>query len=161
MASPRLRYEARFPHDGVEMIGIRDCRHSDFDRVFGLLRQLWPDPTLSREAIGDAFMRGLDSDSQRYICAVVEDRPVGFCSLIVRSSIWAQGHLGYIDELVVDEAHRGKGIGGMLLQRAVELAREAGCGKVELDSAFHREEAHRFYERQGFENRGFIFFMDV
>jgi glucosamine-phosphate N-acetyltransferase len=143
------------------MIEIRDCVHSDFDQVFGLLRQLWPDRALERERIEESFLHGLDSDYQRYISAVAEDSVVGFCSLVVRSSIWALGYLGYIDELVVDEAHRGKGIGGELLQRAVELAKEAGCGKVELDSAFHREEAHRFYERQGFEKRGLIFFMDV
>jgi glucosamine-phosphate N-acetyltransferase len=156
-----LRKQALLPHDGVEMIEIRDCINSDFDQVFGLLRQLWPDRALERAMIEESFLRGLGSDSHRYISAVVGDSVVGFCSIIVRSSIWAQGYLGYIDELVVDEVHRGKGIGGRLLQQAVELAKEAGCRKVELDSAFHREEAHKFYERQGFESRGFIFFMDV
>jgi hypothetical protein len=29
--------------------------------------------------------------------------------------------------------------------------------RVELESAFHRKKAHAFYERQGFENRGYLF----
>lgn len=143
------------------MVEIRYCERDDFEPVLGLLRQLWPDRELDRGRIEESFRHGLDSDHHHYICAAVGDRVVGFCSLIIRSSIWAQGYLGYIDELVVDESHRGKRIGGKLLQRAVELAKEAGCGKVELDSAFHREDAHRFYAREGFENRGFIFFRDI
>ena len=40
---------------------------------------------------------------------------------------------------------------------AIKLAIESGCASIELDSAFHREDAHRFYESQGFENRAFLF----
>ena len=44
-----------------------------------------------------------------------------------------------------------------LLERLASLARERGCRAMELDSAFHRVEAHAFYEKLGFEKRAFLF----
>jgi GNAT superfamily N-acetyltransferase len=64
---------------------------------------------------------------------------------------------GDIDELVVDQNHRSRGIGGLLLQQLISIARSKGCRRIELDSALRREEAHRFYERHGFKNRAFLF----
>jgi len=44
-----------------------------------------------------------------------------------------------------------------LLARLEAIATERNCSRIELDSAFHRKRAHRFYQQCGFENRGFIF----
>jgi GNAT superfamily N-acetyltransferase len=136
---------------------IRECARDDFEPVFGLLRQLWPDRELDREALEDVFHHNLDCDTQHYLCAVSGEELVGFCTLSIRKSLWGQGFLGYLDELVVDEKRRGEGIGGMLLERALELAKKDDCGRVELDSAFHREDAHRFYEKHGFKGICLLF----
>jgi GNAT superfamily N-acetyltransferase len=55
-----------------------------------------------------------------------------------------------ITTLVVDEAHRGHGIGQMLVEAAETAARDAACSRIEATSALHRTEAHRFYERLGY-----------
>ena len=55
-----------------------------------------------------------------------------------------------IGGLVVDEAARGKGIGKALVEAAVRWAAEQGYGKVRVRSNVLREDAHRFYEREGF-----------
>jgi GNAT superfamily N-acetyltransferase len=52
--------------------------------------------------------------------------------------------------LVVDEGHRGYGIGRMLVEAAERPAREASCSRIEATSALHREGAHRFYEGIGY-----------
>jgi GNAT superfamily N-acetyltransferase len=65
--------------------------------------------------------------------------------------------IGYIEEFVVDEKHRGQGIGIRLFEHLVAEAREKGCRRIELDSAFHRKEAHGFYGRFGFKSRAFLF----
>jgi GNAT superfamily N-acetyltransferase len=56
-----------------------------------------------------------------------------------------------IGGLVVDEAARGKGVGKLLLEAAVGWAAEQGYGKLRVRSNVVREEAHRFYEREGFQ----------
>jgi GNAT superfamily N-acetyltransferase len=52
--------------------------------------------------------------------------------------------------LIVDEAHRGKGVGRLLLDGAARWAAEHGFGKLRVRSNVIREDAHRFYEREGF-----------
>ena len=46
---------------------------------------------------------------------------------------------------------RGSGFGGRLIGRAVDLCRERGCTMVQLATHGSRRDAHRFYERLGFE----------
>jgi len=56
-----------------------------------------------------------------------------------------------IDDVVVDDAGRGKGVGEALSRRAIELAREAGAKSISLTSRPSREAANRLYQRLGFQ----------
>jgi N-acetylglutamate synthase-like GNAT family acetyltransferase len=55
-----------------------------------------------------------------------------------------------ITTLVVDEARRGHGVGRMLVEAAESAAREAACSRIEVTSALHRSDAHRFYDSLGY-----------
>ena len=137
---------------------IRRCRFEDFEGVLALLRQLWPARELDVAALREVFRRGLASDRQAYLCATdAAGNLVAFGSLSVRNSIWQQGPLANVDELVVDGAWRGRGIGTAMLERLGDTARELGCRRIELDSALHRKEAHAFYEARGFERLSYLF----
>ncbi len=126
-------------------------------QVCGLLGQLWPDSEVDTPQMRQSFECGLQSPGQKYICAVQDEKVVGFCSLNIKNSLWQQGLMAHVDELVVDQRHRGVGIGSALLRRVEEIAAEMGCKRVELDSAHHRIQAHTFYEGLGFENRALLF----
>jgi GNAT superfamily N-acetyltransferase len=139
------------------MIAIRPCASEDFLQVLVLLEQLWPDKTLDAEALSRVYSRGLESSLQHYLCAVEDGNIAGFCSLSIKNNLWQAGYLAHIDELVVGKEKRGRGIGSALLNAIIQIAAEAGCSSVELDSAFHRSEAHRFYQKHGFENRAYLF----
>ena len=56
-----------------------------------------------------------------------------------------------IGGLVVDEASRGRGVGKLLVEAAAGWAAEQGYGKLRVRSNVVREDAHRFYEREGFQ----------
>jgi ribosomal protein S18 acetylase RimI-like enzyme len=58
----------------------------------------------------------------------------------------------FIDDLVVDGAHRSAGIGRQLLEHLEEQARAHGAHVVELDSGHQRTAAHRFYRRHGYQD---------
>jgi GNAT superfamily N-acetyltransferase len=60
------------------------------------------------------------------------------------------GKLLYLDDLVSDEAERSKGYGRQLLDWLKQQARENDCAELQLISHVRREEAHRFYFREGF-----------
>ncbi|UCE17248.1 MAG: GNAT family N-acetyltransferase [Gemmatimonadota bacterium] len=139
------------------MAVIRECTKQDFDQIVKLLGQLWPDASLNIEDLKKIYQKGLKSDSEYYLCATIGSDIIGFCTLAVNNSLWQQGQLGCIEELVVDEAHRGKGIGSELLTRIMETAKLKGCRGIVLDSAFHREASHRFYEKRGFVSEAYHF----
>ncbi|UQZ82048.1 acetyltransferase [Paenibacillus konkukensis] len=57
-----------------------------------------------------------------------------------------------IGGLVVDSAHRRKGIGEKLMRQCEQWAREKGYAAVRLRSSDQRKEAHEFYKRIGYDN---------
>ncbi len=82
---------------------------------------------------------------------------VGFCSPMIKDSLWQEGGIGYILEMVMEESYRGQGVGTSLFQAAVDDAKRNGCKRIELDTSFHRKEASRFYGKKGFEKRAYLF----
>jgi GNAT superfamily N-acetyltransferase len=59
-----------------------------------------------------------------------------------------------VNDLVVTERARGRGVGAVLLSRAEELARKRGCFRMALVTAAWREQTIAFYERQGWQGYG-------
>ena len=87
-------------------------------------------------------------DSQVWI-ADVDDRPAGWLHAVLVEYIEAE-RFAVIGGLVVDEAHRGAGLGRALMQHAEEWALAQGCSVMRLWSSDGRAAAHRFYERLGY-----------
>jgi len=63
----------------------------------------------------------------------------------------------HVDDLAVAASARSRGVGGALLAELVARARAAGCHLLDLDSALHRSDAHRFYIREGLPITAFHF----
>ncbi|HEU4716719.1 MAG TPA: GNAT family N-acetyltransferase [Bacteroidia bacterium] len=57
----------------------------------------------------------------------------------------------YIDELSTLESARSKGLGGMLIDYIIDLAKKEDCASVHLDSGVQRFAAHRFYLKKKFD----------
>jgi glucosamine-phosphate N-acetyltransferase len=142
---------------GTIMIPIRECKAEDFGSIVALLGQLWPGKPLDSVSLRRVYDRTLAADQQVYLCAVCNQQVVGFGSLAIKSNLWNEAFVGYVNEMVVDAAHRGRGIGTQILDHLISWARERGCNRIELDSAFHRKDAHTFYERQGFQCRAYLY----
>lgn len=140
---------------------IRNAIDNDFKSIFLLFKQLWPNKELNRGDLFRVFKRGIVSDSDEYLCAEVNEEVIGFCAYVVVNNFWQAGYIAYVYAMIVDDSFRGKGIGTTLLERVFELAKLRGCKKIELDSGFPREQAHKFYERNGFERRAYLFSRDL
>jgi GNAT superfamily N-acetyltransferase len=86
------------------------------------------------------------------LVAEASERVVGACQVIVFRHLQARGgRCAEIESVHVHPEHRGRGIGTLLMGAAIEMARELGCYRVQLTSNQARTQAHRFYERLGFE----------
>jgi ribosomal protein S18 acetylase RimI-like enzyme len=86
---------------------------------------------------------------------------IGFASLSIQHNFSQEGNILYITTMIVDERYRGQGIATALMREIEKIASERGCKRVELESAFHRKEAHAFYEKQGFKKRAYFYSMEV
>jgi GNAT superfamily N-acetyltransferase len=139
------------------MIQIRLATLEDFDQLLVLFRQLWPTKDIVPERLHDVYERVIATPDKRYFCAVSGEKVVALGSMSFKDNLWQEGVIAYVEELVVHKDWRGQGIGSRILEHLTELALEKGCSRIELDSAFHRVEAHKLYERHGLEKRAFLF----
>ena len=94
----------------------------------------------------------LDSPATRLLVAREDDGAVVGSLTLVMFRI-PTGVGVWIEDVVVDEAARGRGTGEALLREAVELAAMAGASRVNLTSTTDRVAANRLYQRLGFEPR--------
>jgi ribosomal protein S18 acetylase RimI-like enzyme len=86
-----------------------------------------------------------------FIARGEDDQIIGALTLAVFRT--PTGVRAWIEDVVVESAARGGGIGSALVHEAVALARRAEARTVDLTSRPHRADANRLYQRLGFEQR--------
>lgn len=134
---------------------FRNAIPGDLNHIVTLLRQLWPSKEITPQSLSESFMKSFTLEGHIIRVSVFEERIVGLCSLYIRNNLKAEGNLANIDELVVDESMRGRQIGRLLLLDAEGIAKSLGCKVMGLESSFHRMDAHRFYEDNGYWKQGY------
>ncbi len=87
------------------------------------------------------------------IAFLAGDPAKGFALLRIRSSLWAKANDAYLEELYVVPGRRGKGIGGALLDTAIEVARELSANHFELTTGEDDTAARALYESRNLTNR--------
>lgn len=138
---------------------IRRIRKSDYAAVDRLLLQLQqidvqsrPDRFAPTEHYmpQSAFECLLENDNIVTFLALEHGTAVGCCfvSLLERSAADPQ-KTAYIDLLVVDEAHRRRGIGKALFAAVRRRASRFGAGKIELMVWSHNQAAISAYRSYG------------
>lgn len=140
------------------MATVRAATESDIPRIQELYLQLAftpPPPNETRPSVNEyreVFNRMTALPGYELIVAEEAGTVVGTTVLAVLPG-FAHGvsPFAVIEYLVVDEEHRGKGIGKLLMEYCIDRAKEAGCYKIMLTSDNRRTEAHEFYRSLGFE----------
>lgn len=138
-------------------ISFRDATAGDLPEIVRLLaddalgaqRERFEDPL--PQAYYDAFAALQAQAGNRILLAMMDGRIAGCAQLTLIPGLSHIGTLrAQIEAVRIDSSMRGHGIGEKLIRRCIELAREAGCGLVQLTTDKSRADAHRFYERLGF-----------
>ena len=87
------------------------------------------------------------------LIAEVEGEVIGCLQLTVIPGLSRRGMIrAQVEGVRVSSTHRGRRIGEMLIAAATDRARELGCKVLQLTTDKTRVDAHRFYERLGFES---------
>ena len=117
-------------------------------RLEELQNQLTPQPSL----LSEQTLRAVLDDSASHLYLLEEEsRVVGMLTLGIYHS--PTGSKGWIEDVVVDDACRGRGYGRMLVAHAIEEARKAGVAQLMLTSNPLRVAANKLYQAMGFEKK--------
>ena len=151
------------------MTFFRSARHADLPAIVELLAD--DEMSSGRELLGEplaaAYRNAFDemAADPRQLPIVAEDggRLVGYLQLTIIPGLGFRGlKRGMIESVRIASDRRGKGLGEAFVKHAVERARINGCRMVQLTSTNGRADAHRFYERLGFQgtHTGFKLLLD-
>ncbi len=141
-----------------ELVEIRPAARDDVSAILAIYTELESGADLTASAeeswVNSAWNRMTASD-QHLLVAVLDDQVVGTVTLAMhptlrhRGSTWAE-----LENVVVSQEYRGRGVGGRLVRHAMEIAKSAGAYKIHLVSDLATSDAYPFYESLGFVHMG-------
>ncbi|MFT3888401.1 MAG: GNAT family N-acetyltransferase [Arachnia sp.] len=144
-------------------IEVRPAQESDLDGVTALATQV---QTLHTEGRPDLFRPAAPDELRSYLSGCLSDGAIllvaehtaeGLVGYVLAEAVrrpaspFQHPHTSlYVHHIAVDGSARRQGIGDLLLQKIVEVARREGAASIRLDSWSFNTGAHRFFEVQGF-----------
>jgi GNAT superfamily N-acetyltransferase len=132
---------------------IRKAVPEDEEAFFNLLKE-WPGVADDNFSGGEeTFKRITENAELGSIFLATEDNEL--IGLITQSFVWAvraKGQYSAIEEFLVSESGRGKGVGTGLLKAAITEAREKKCCEVQVNGP--SELGYPLYVKQGIEDVG-------
>ena len=122
------------------------------EKVLNALNELLPQLSSSATPLSEAILlKIIQSESSRLLIA--EEDGLYYGSLTLAVFVIPTGTRAWIEDVVVNESARGKGVGRLLSERAVSLANELGAKTIDLTSRPSREVANNLYKSIGFVQR--------
>ncbi len=135
-----------------DLVSVRRAERGDLGQVLALYRLLdGPYAGAERAVTEQEAWQALTDDPRQYLLVAEEDgRIAGTATVIVVANI---GHGGKpwaaVENVVVAEECRGRGVGTRLMVAVGDISRRLGCYKLVLSSNMARTEAHEFYRQLG------------
>jgi len=134
------------------MVTIHEVTEVNAELV-GAFERLIPQLSSSNPPPSHSVLRAIaESEASTLLVARAADGTIVGSMTLVMFRI-PTGLRAWIEDVVVDGDARGTGVGRLINERALEIAREAGARTVDLTSRPSREAANRLYQGLGFIER--------
>lgn len=131
------------------MIEVTKAEVTDSESISNLLDQLgYPNTSNFME---DKIKQLLEDKDEELLVAKIDNKILGVISIHFIPQLSLKGDFCRISYFCIDKDERNKGIGALLESHAVKLAKQRECDRIEVHCHERREEAHKFYFRQGYE----------
>jgi len=138
---------------------VRLATIKDKDEVLALLdellvevtkkRELPTQPSKSQKLREDMFLELLNRSDVKIFVAEEDSKLLGVADLFILPVMRRGYHQGHLEDLVVTETARGKGVGSAIMRHIKEYCKENNVRVMKLTSGFELGDAHKFYEKQG------------
>lgn len=138
---------------GPAGVALRFAEEADTEIILGLIRGLADYERLSHEVTADVeTLRRSLFDGRRAAEVVLAENagiPIGFALFFHNFSTFLGRPGIYIEDLYVEPAWRGKGVGRELLRFIARQAKARGCGRLEWSVLDWNKSAIAFYRKIG------------
>ena len=125
------------------MVRIRELEMRDIEAVSIIEAQSFSMPWSAKD-----FEQLVTDEKSLYLVAEIEGQIVGCCGV---TNVCGEGN---INNVVVQEAYRGKGVACAMMKELLERGREAGCVEFTLEVRVSNAPAIHVYEKLGFVSEG-------
>ena len=120
------------------------------DRAFEAVLRLLPQVSSDAELLTKKYLKSiLASESVHFFIAELDNKQIGGM-LTIATYKTPSGIKVWIEDVVVDESHRGKGIGKELMLFAIDYSKSLGAKDIRLTSRSSRIAANELYLKLGF-----------
>lgn len=135
----------------MEHITLKLLEKDNFDLILPLVSDL--NPGLSEDLLKERLQ---EMSSQNYQCLIATegDTVVGVCGFWITTRFYC-GKQVEVDNVVVSESMRSKGLGKQMMQWIYDYGRSIGCKTCELNTYVTNSPSHKFYYNEGFAILGF------
>lgn len=136
----------------MDYVKIREGIKEDIPQVFELIKELADFEKLEHEV--QNTIEGLLQDGFGtnpvfgFLVAETKSSIVGLALYYFRYSTWKRKRL-YLEDIIVNEPHRGKGTGKMLFEATLQKAKQLDCSGLNLQVLDWNKPAIKFYESYG------------
>jgi GNAT superfamily N-acetyltransferase len=135
---------------------IRPAGEDDYPALMALCNAFKETDMFSQPG-NDSFQVIMDNDNSYILVAEEDDKLFGFITASIRFVVRYSKPMMQVEELFVNAASRKKGVGRQLIQTAEKIASEKDCERIYIESGYRHEVAHKFYEKNGYDNQGYYF----
>lgn len=128
---------------------IRYANISDLDDIYKLICDS-EEEKLDFEIFKKIYEKELIDKENTFLIYEKENQVMGLCHMKIDYHLHHCAKICDVRELIVKDTCRSWGIGKLLLEKAIDLAKENNCLHIELSTNQRRKKAHCFYENNGF-----------
>ena len=132
---------------------IRPATGAHRSPLFELVRAFPTSTPCSADAYSRALQAKLAAPDSCLLVAEENGRLVGYLAGHRHETFYAGGLTSWVDEVLVVEPFRGRGLGRQLMEAFEDWSRDAGCVQVSLAT----RGASAFYQRIGYESSALYF----
>ncbi len=118
-----------------------------------VLQVLYPSLTMAQYATELDLMLPLNYSQ---LAVFDQDECVAICGIWIGNKLWVGKYLE-LDNIVVKEAYRSRGVGDLIFKTLEQKAHQENCNMLSLDSYTSNFKAHKFFYNQGYSPKGFHF----
>ena len=130
------------------------------DNVYDLLCQL-ENNILDKNDFSQIYKININNKNIHYILAVDGSNLIGFASLHIQCLLHHCANIAEIQEIVISTEQQGLGLGTVLFDELVRIARANDCLQIEVCCNLTREKSHKFYLKQGMAKSHYKFTCDL